>query len=385
MAKPITKVQMKGFRGSTRTFELDFDPQKDLTMLFGENGSGKSTILDAIDVVCNDTVGCLEGVSVGQGAGKYLCSLGCQPAALEVVVNSNAESWTGTLRRNAISIDGIADKPVVKILRRNEILRLILAQPADRYRALQRFIDISAVERSEDALRSQSTSVEGTINGLVSEQDRASTKLNELWDAEGKPGPGTSAMEWARHRVETGIDQLTATLVQLKAVVSVIANAVSARDNYRDRLEKYNNLVDQLNDIDGQIARQPSVSAPTAVALLESLEKARGYIEADDALDHCPTCQRPMERAELLGIVNREFDELSELRKLTNNRQRVQSSSDTAKSNLDEALETLVNAAKAVQAAVADVESSEIDDLAITWPSWDAESIDADALLAICD
>jgi energy-coupling factor transporter ATP-binding protein EcfA2 len=384
MGKPITNIQLTGFRGSTGTFELDFAPQKNFTMLFGENGSGKSTILDAIDVVCNGTVGCLDNVSVGQGAGQYLCSLGCQPTALQVVLTSESESWTGTMRRNAISVAGATEKPVVRILRRSEVLQLILAQPADRYRALQRFIDISTVERSEDALRTEWSRVEGKINGLVSEQERASTRLNELWEAEGRPGPGTSAVEWARHRIATGIDQLTATLEQRKAVVSAIASAVAAKDNYRVRLQNHSDLVAQLRDIDGRIVDQPSVSAPTAVALLESLEKAKGYIEAEDALDHCPTCQRPMERAVLLEIVNREFDELLELKTLTDERQRVQGLANTATSHLDEALESLFNVAQTVQSAVANVESVEIDDLAITWPSWDAANIDAAALLAIC-
>ena len=51
MSKPVTKTRLAGFRGATTAFELDLDPSKDMTMLFGENGSGKSTILDAIDVV----------------------------------------------------------------------------------------------------------------------------------------------------------------------------------------------------------------------------------------------------------------------------------------------------------------------------------------------
>lgn len=385
MANPIIRLQLTGFRGSTTTFDLAFDPQKDLTMLFGENGSGKSTILDAIDVVCNGTVGCLDGVSVGPAAGKYLCTLGCQPASMQVVVSTAAESWTGTMRRNAISVTGGVQKPSVKILRRNEILRLVLAQPAERYRALQRFVDIAVVERSEDALRSEWTRVEGRINALVVEQNRASTKLNELWEAEGRPGPGTSALEWARSRVDTGIAQLTSTLKVLKGAVSAVALAVAARDNYRDRLEKYNNLLVQLAEIDAQIAGQPSVSASTAVTLLEALEKAKSFIEADETLDHCPTCERPMDRAALLAIVTEGYSELSELKTLTDARRRVQGWTDTAKSHLDEAWATLVEAVKSLQTSVADADLPQIDGLEIMWPSWDAEEIDAGVLLAICD
>ncbi len=128
MSKPITKIQMTGFRGAVGAFDLDFDTTRDFVMLFGENGSGKSSILDAVDVVCRGTNGCLDSISVGQNPGKYLCSLGSQPTNLRVTVHSNGESWTGTMRRNAISVAGSVVKPKVKILRRNAILELVLAQ-----------------------------------------------------------------------------------------------------------------------------------------------------------------------------------------------------------------------------------------------------------------
>ncbi len=116
MSKPITKTQLTGFRGATEDFEIDFDHNKDMTILFGENGSGKSSILDAIDVVCCGSKGCLEGVSVGQSPGQYLRALGSQPAALKVTVHSKSETWTGTMQRNAISVVGPDGIPRVNIL-----------------------------------------------------------------------------------------------------------------------------------------------------------------------------------------------------------------------------------------------------------------------------
>jgi hypothetical protein len=53
------------------------------------------------------------------------------------------------MRRNSINVAGPAVKPKVKILRRNAILELVLAQPSDRYKALRHFIDIACVEQSE--------------------------------------------------------------------------------------------------------------------------------------------------------------------------------------------------------------------------------------------
>lgn len=200
MSKPITKIRMTGFRGAIGPFELDFDPNKDFTMLFGENGSGKSSILDALDVVCSGTNGCLDGISVGQAPGKYLCSLGCPPAGLSVAVHSGGESWTGTMRRNAITVAGTDAKPRVKILRRNRILELVLAQPNDRYKALRHFIDIAIVEQSEGTLQQKLTDIGRTITEQVRENDRMSTHLTNLWEAEGRPGPSTTAMAWAESK-----------------------------------------------------------------------------------------------------------------------------------------------------------------------------------------
>ena len=103
MGKSITKISITSFRGATRPFDLDIDPDKDLTMLFGENGSGKSSILDAIDVVVNGGVGALEGISVGRNPDQYLCTLGTPPATLSAMVHSGQESWIGTMQRQTVS------------------------------------------------------------------------------------------------------------------------------------------------------------------------------------------------------------------------------------------------------------------------------------------
>ncbi|NLF77754.1 MAG: AAA family ATPase, partial [Chloroflexi bacterium] len=324
MSKPITKIQMTGFRGAIGAFELDFDPKKDFTMLFGENGSGKSSILDAMDVVCRGTNGCLDGIGVGQNPGKYLCALGCQAATLKVTVHSNGENWTGTMRRNAINVAGPALKPKVKILRRNAILELVLAQPSDRYKALRHFIDIACVEQSEGTLQQKLADTDRAITTAIGDKDRMATQLDNLWEAEGRPGPGQTAMAWAEGKVNTGIGGLNDRVNRLKTVTIAIAAAVAAKANLDTRTAAYDNVKRQLDGVDQQIAAAPSVSSTTAVQLLASLEKAKAYVEADTTLDKCPTCLRPIGRNVLLTTINTEFSQLSELKKLSDDRQRIQ-------------------------------------------------------------
>ncbi|MEX0642704.1 MAG: AAA family ATPase [Pirellulales bacterium] len=375
---------MTGFRGAIGAFELVFDPKKDFTMLFGENGSGKSTILDAMDVVCGGTNGCLDGISVGQNPGKYLCAVGCKPAMLNVTVHSNSESWTGLMRRSAISVTGPAIKPKVKILRRNAILELVLAQPSKRYEALRHFIDIACVEQSEGTLQQKLTETDRAITMLIGDKERMATQLEGLWTDEGRPGPGQTAMAWAEHRVNTGIQGLNDKLARLNEVVEVVAAATAAKTEYETRNEKHSNVADQLADVNRQIAEAPSLSSATAVQLLESLEKAKVYIEAEGSLEQCPTCQRPMGRDELLGIVNQEFEQLSELKALTDNRRRIQGWVNTAASHLGEAKAALVEALKKVQQVVQAGEVPELVALNVGWPTWEQVTDNMETLVAVC-
>ncbi len=385
MSKAITKIQMTGFRGAIGAFELDFDPKKDLTMLFGENGSGKSTILDAIDVVCNGTIGCLDGVSVGHTPGKYLCALGSQPATLQVAVHSGGESWTGTMRRNAINVVGATVKPTVRILRRNRILELVLAQPSDRYKALRHFIDIAVVEQSEGALQQKLNDTDRAITTLIGDKDRMATQLNNLWEAEGHPGPGHTAMAWAEGKVNTGIGGLNDRLARLKTVASAIVAAVTAKANLDTRIAAHDDVLRQLDEVNQQITAAPSVSSATAVQLLASLEKAKAYVEAEQALDKCPTCFRPIGRDALLITINREFSQLSELKKLSDNRQRIQTSVNVAASHLDEAKTGLVRSLRTVQESTHAGNISEVAALNIVWPAWATAAQDMNALVAICN
>jgi predicted ATPase len=68
-------LSIVGFRGATSLANIPLDVSKAVTVIFGENGTGKSTIADAFDFVCNRAYGSLENFSIGESAKKHLASL----------------------------------------------------------------------------------------------------------------------------------------------------------------------------------------------------------------------------------------------------------------------------------------------------------------------
>ena len=385
MGKPIIKIVITSFRGATRPFDLDIDPDKDLTMLFGENGSGKSSILDAIDVAVNGGIGALEGISVGHNPGQYLCALGTSPATLRATVYSGQESWTGTMQRQVISVSGPETKPIVKILRRNRILTLVLARPQERYNALKHFIDISVVEQSENALKQKLNDVDSDINRLIAEKELQQNQLEKVWESDSRPGPGQTAVEWAKDKVNTGIAELNAQLERLTQVVDVIGNAVTAKDDHRLKGSIVVTWQSELSTIEQQIESSPGLDAATAVHLIESLSKAKDYIDVEPDLNKCPTCQRPMARDELISIVDGQLNQLTELRALNDRRNTAQRRLDAAATNISQAEEALVAAMQELQQAVAANDIPEISDLNIKWSDWSADEQNIAVLTAIAE
>ena len=56
----LEKITIEHLRGSVKPFTLSFERKKKLTIVYGENGTGKSTICDAFDFLGNKNVGSLS-------------------------------------------------------------------------------------------------------------------------------------------------------------------------------------------------------------------------------------------------------------------------------------------------------------------------------------
>lgn len=383
MSKPITKVELVGFRGATVAFDLEFDPSKDMTMLFGENGSGKSSILDAIDIICNGGIGSLEDISLGHGPGQYLCTLGNFQTTLRTIIHSGQESWTGTMQRNSVSTIGPAVKPCVRILRRNKVLALVTAQPHERYDALKHFIDIGVVEQSERALQQKLHDVNRGINDSITTKERQVDQLENVWEADQRPGPGQTAMEWARDKVNTGITELNMQLKHLTQVVEAIVAVVTAKNDHGSNISTAADRRRELSEVNQQIQDAPSLNATIAIDLIESLSKVKKYINAEQGLDKCPTCQRPIAREELISIVDEQLNQMEGLKTLSDRKNEAQRQLRTATDNLSHAKTVFLKALQQLQHIVKERGIPEIVGLNIMWPDWSAGQQDFDALRVI--
>ena len=89
---PLKHLRIKQFRGSTKDFSLAFDSSKSLTLIYGENGSGKTTISDALDFLGNGKVGSLENRGLGL-LRPFWPALGMPHADILVEMTMDNQTW----------------------------------------------------------------------------------------------------------------------------------------------------------------------------------------------------------------------------------------------------------------------------------------------------
>ncbi|MGE5344216.1 MAG: AAA family ATPase [Candidatus Omnitrophota bacterium] len=294
MGNRIESLTLRTFRGATAPLEIKFDDHSPFVMIFGENGTGKSTIVDGIDFICNEQWGSLEDRSIAAGSkSQYLVSLGQNPERVKASLKYNGQTWTGGIKGKRPECQGPQKPPKVFVLRRSKILRLMDSQPRERYEAFKAFIDVPLCEGNEKVLRkvlnNNLRTFELTSNALM----QSKSDLEALWRAEDRPGPGY--LEWAQakskldpHGLKTAIDKITEFL-----------NLYSAcGDKYKEfkKLEERKKSDEKIRDTakDALFKNQLQV-IKDAGNLIDVLKTAQAYFQQNQKSHHCPVCENEID------------------------------------------------------------------------------------------
>ena len=307
MGNPIEKLRLKHFRGASQSTEVTFDTKKSLVMVFGENGTGKSTIADAFDFVANKSVGSLEHRSMGRKV-RFLPTIKRENSDLTVELVSGGKSWSGKLVGQDISVDKSDGLPQVRVLRRAELLKLIEANPADRHKVLRRFIDVAGVESSEQTLREALRQAEAEQAAAAQSLKDAQRTLEDWWRKE--DAPGKNAGEWAKSKSDADRGVLQGQLDEYDKIVKGFVEVTRTEDNVVDAEQKVTERAKELENIDKEIKALPDVDGEQAVQLIGLLQSAQGLIAKPADPQTCPVCEQPVDAANLRESISTRLNDM---------------------------------------------------------------------------
>lgn len=338
MTTPATlkSLTMTAFRGSAQTFKLDFEKGRKLTLIYGENGTGKTTICDAFEFLAFERIGSLEDRGMGKGLEKFWPTAGKPSSELAVDLETTTTKCEGRIVDKKVSVSPPATRPRIELLRQRQILELIQAQPAKRYDAIKRFIDIEAFERSEETLRQLAKSLATEKQTAIAAEQENLAALQSFYEAAGSPA-GLNAVSWSKQKLEepaTGLDADLAAITKLRAAFAALSgfpekleikrSAIVSAEAATEAADQAQ--VDALAEVDGDAAERLDVLAAGDV-----------FLTGHPDTEQCPLCESDENVDGLAATVKTKLSQLSTLTAATTGWRQAHAALNTAKAALQQA------------------------------------------------
>jgi rubrerythrin len=288
-ATGLKSLTIEHLRGAVAPFELPFEKDKKLTIVYGENATGKSTICDALEFLAKGKVGSLENRGLGK-TNKYWHSVGRKPSDVAVTLETlDNSSCRAALVKSEVIANPADTRPRVEVLRRTQILALVDAEPADKYDAIKPFIDVSGVESSEANLRQLIRELRGSREVAVARVQENQDAIQQFWATAGKPGANSIA--WAETESKRDPNASDAEV----AVLGSLQASYSRLGEYPMRLKVARAAAKAAVDA-ATSAQQRAEAALQAIAadageVMGVLESARAYLRKHPAPAVCPLCE----------------------------------------------------------------------------------------------
>ena len=284
----IKAIDLNNFRGATKPLQIEFDPKKSMVMIFGENGTGKSTLIDAIDFIFNKKAGSLTEKS-STNVKNHLPALGSKPKDIEIsITSSQNQEWHGKLNGETPEITGNDDSLSVAVLRRDKILKLINAEPKKRYDTLKNFIELPTIRSSENSLRDLIKSIKTDLDHSVSTKTDKENNLRESWEKEGKSGE--SFLSWAEEISKKENKELEEKIKKYDEIIFNINQSIDCYKKYKELNQEFSDSEKKLNETKKTLQEISSQNQPEEI--IDILQKTQSFLQKEKTAKECPACEQ---------------------------------------------------------------------------------------------
>ena len=298
----LLKLTIEHLRGSVIPFSFSFEKGKRLTIVYGENGTGKSTVCDALDLLGNGSVGSLDGRGLG-ATKRYWHSIGMTAADVKVTLATSSGECTASLGGKDVVVSSSQHRPRVEVLRRNQILRLVEAKPAERYSAISRFIDVSGVEASEGSLRKLILEIARNAEVALARVVENRGQIERFWSEAGKPGVDPGA--WATLEIQKDQESLDRRREAIDKLIAAWEGVARYPQKHEAAAAQLKSAIDDLTSAEANCSSVTETATSDYLEVLDILQAAQRHFRQHSDPAACPLCESSEKAAGLAAEVDR--------------------------------------------------------------------------------
>jgi|Deesub1362A_J573_1020465.scaffolds.fasta_scaffold02181_6 DNA repair exonuclease SbcCD ATPase subunit len=337
MSVKIKKIYIHAFRGIP---DLELELEGKSLLLRGENGTGKSSIVDAIEFFFTGRVSHLEGVRglSLQRHGPHV-NFSQDDVNIEITFDPGKVSLSRTF-------DTVPSPPEqlekyfqitqkgTFILRRSQILEFIMSQPAERFRAIGSIIGIESLDNTELGIKGLRDELKVKVESRQRQKEELFQDLSSII--------GETILEVQeilpalnRKLQEYNLPSIT-SLEEADKYTEEMFKTLKIKVNSSDRariLKEISDMtkvsfipeeiIDELNNLNEKVVSLLQDRAKAELSLVDMLETGKRVIERE-RMDICPLCEQKIDREKLLARIRQRLntvralsDEASEIRQIS--------------------------------------------------------------------
>jgi ABC-type molybdenum transport system ATPase subunit/photorepair protein PhrA len=341
MAK-IKSIQVSGIRGVKDPLQLNLNNKS--ILIFGENGSGKSSLTDAIEWYYLDGVKHLvseeTGSTKGRGSLRNLFISASEEAFVDIQYSDNKLNAIKTID-NSLKVSTsnttddfkkyfLATQSENLILRYGDLVEFIIASKTDKLKRLQNIIGFSDVADIRDLLKKSA--------GRIARNIKAANYDNQINAHQSVILINLGQNAYTDEQLFSGSNQLIKTLKLDKKIeshedIQIVLKEIEAKEDSAliEQISFFTKVGENLTEIIGNIDNiqlsyglyhkaytelRKDPGNIQKLQLLTLLKEGRSILKNNVTKDDfCPLCQQEKSKIELITELNKRIDDLEELEK----------------------------------------------------------------------
>ncbi|MEE0943343.1 MAG: DUF2813 domain-containing protein [Methanobrevibacter sp.] len=315
----VHTLNVKSFRGINHEISLQLG---DITIIKGENGTGKSSFVNAIEYLFSNDLAFLKNKTINTNRAAFNWLAEKDDAKIELKFKKKKYvKFENSKRENSIIFNDILKNTYIRnasfILNRKKLLNFIDGTQGDRYKAVMELCGIDKIDKIQSTISASKSTIKRDLDKISEMYENKLTNLSSILTDKHNLSLDECISELNKRLKDNGKDT-----IEKETDISGFINSLDLSDTtiILSKINDFKRIHDQLDisqlkiKLDNTLNEYEELASDNLKSyhsLLETLQNSFDYIELTNS-DICPVCENTINPSEILPEISKKIEDMNE-------------------------------------------------------------------------